>query len=64
MREHGVLDRILLIYEEISSRIENGHSFSVRSLQQPAKTYQALGDAFEDKEESLFGKGGFGHIVE
>jgi hemerythrin-like domain-containing protein len=28
------------------------------------KTYQALGDAFEDKEESLFGKGGFGHIVE
>jgi hypothetical protein len=56
MREHGVLNRVLLIYDEILARLTGGIEFSPDIL-------LGAGEAFEDKEHALFGKNGFREIV-
>lgn len=50
MREHGVLNRLLLIYEEIARRIDNYESFPVKTLSDSAKLVR---DFLEDYHEKL-----------
>lgn len=52
MREHGVLDRILLIYEEIIKRIENKVDFSPSSLYAAVSILKSfIADYHEKMEE-------------
>ncbi|WP_059359363.1 hemerythrin domain-containing protein [Parachlamydia acanthamoebae] len=50
MREHGVLNRLLLIYQEIARRIDNHEAFPVQIL---AKTAKIVRDFLEDYHEKL-----------
>lgn len=58
MREHGVLDRILLIYEEIIKRIDANRPFSSNSLKKSAEIIQNFIENYHEKleEEYLFPK--------
>lgn len=69
MREHGILRRILLIYEKELKDMENNkrpHAVREDTALFPAlrglisdKEHNELGDKFEDKEHELFGESGF-----
>lgn len=50
MREHGILNRLLLIYQEIARRIENNQDFPIESL---AKSAKLTRDFLEDYHEKL-----------
>ncbi|MBV8660796.1 MAG: hemerythrin domain-containing protein [Candidatus Dependentiae bacterium] len=50
MREHGVLNRVLLIYEEIVKRINNHHDFPISALQ---KTIDIIRLFIENHHERL-----------
>jgi hemerythrin-like domain-containing protein len=50
MREHGVLNRVLLIYEEIAKRINNNEQFPTNSLE---KAVQIIRSFIEDYHEKL-----------
>jgi len=50
MREHGVLNRLLLIYQEIALRIENYEDFPIHSL---ASTAQIIRNFVENYHEKL-----------
>jgi len=56
MREHGVLRRILLIYEEISRRIDNQIDFDANLLQNSANIIRTFIENYHEKleEEYLF----------
>lgn len=58
MREHGVLNRVLLIYEEIERRLEKEHSFSIDLLQSSAMIIQKFIEQYHEKleEEYIFPK--------
>lgn len=56
MREHGLLDRILLIYQEILTRMERGSDFPVEVLQQSAGIVHNFVEDYHEKleEEYIF----------
>lgn len=56
MREHGVLDRILLIYEEIIKRIDTNQAFSSNLLKRSAEIIQSFIENYHEKleEDYLF----------
>lgn len=56
MREHGILNRLLLIYQEIANRIENNQDFSVETLAQAAKLTRDFLENYHEKleEEYIF----------
>jgi hemerythrin-like domain-containing protein len=51
MREHGVLDRILLIYEEILRRIDTKRSFDANTLHSAARLAQSFIENYHEKLE-------------
>lgn len=56
MREHGVLDRILLIYEEIIKRIDNQMPVPINSLKRSAEITKNFIENYHEKleEDYLF----------
>jgi len=56
MREHGVLRRILLIYEEISARLQKGKEFPPPALAGAAGTIRKFVEDYHEKleEDHLF----------
>lgn len=50
MREHGVLNRLLLIYQEIGTRIEQNQDFPIETL---ANSAQLIRDFLENYHEKL-----------
>lgn len=58
MREHGVLNRILLIYDEIIKRMDNHQPFSADALKRSAEIIRAFIENYHEKleEDYLFTK--------
>ncbi len=54
MREHGILNRLLLIYQEISRRIDNHESFPIKSLSESAKIVRSFLEDYHEKLEEDF----------
>lgn len=56
MREHGVLDRILLVYEEIIIRLSKGEEVSLRALHKSASIVRSFIEDYHEKleEDYLF----------
>jgi hemerythrin-like domain-containing protein len=56
MREHGVLNRILLIYEEIIKRIENNTPFPIAAISNAVNIIQSFIENYHEKleEEYIF----------
>jgi hemerythrin-like domain-containing protein len=56
MREHGVLKRVLLVYEEVRDRIAVDKSFSVDAVVKSAKIIQSFIEGYHERleEEHLF----------
>lgn len=56
MREHGILNRILLIYQEIARRIEQNQDFPVEFLAKSAKLVRDFLENYHEKleEEYIF----------
>lgn len=54
MREHGVLNRLLLIYQEIAMRIENNMEFPIASLVGSAKIVRSFIEDYHEKLEEEF----------
>lgn len=72
MREHGVLNRILLIYDACRTHLISKEQFDLSVLNNSAQIirtfiedyHEKLGEDFEKKEHELFGIEGFESIVE
>lgn len=58
MREHGVLNRLLLIYQEIARRIDNHESFPIHTLADAVKIVRSFLENYHEKleEEYVFPK--------
>jgi hemerythrin-like domain-containing protein len=54
MREHSVLTRCLLIYDEISSRIDNGKAFPPDALASTALLIQKFVEGYHEKLEENY----------
>jgi hemerythrin-like domain-containing protein len=54
MREHGILNRILLIYEEIIKRIENSIDFSVLTLAQAINIIKSFIEDYHENLEDVY----------
>ncbi|MBI1387144.1 MAG: hemerythrin domain-containing protein [bacterium] len=54
MREHGVLKRVMLIYEEIISRLDGGKDFSPDSLRESAHIIRTFIEDYHEKLEEDF----------
>lgn len=54
MREHGILNRLLLIYEEVARRIDNHESFDIESLANSAKILRNFIEGYHEKLEEKF----------
>lgn len=54
MREHGILNRLLLIYQEISRRIDNHKSFPIQSLSESANIVRSFLEDYHEKLEEDF----------
>jgi len=54
MREHGVLGRILLIYEEIIRRIESGERFPKETVVQSTQLIRAFVQNYHEKLEERY----------
>lgn len=54
MREHGILNRLLLIYQEISRRIDNHESFPIKSLSDSANLVRSFLEDYHEKLEEEF----------
>jgi hemerythrin-like domain-containing protein len=54
MREHGILNRLLLIYQEISRRIDNHESFPIKSLSDSANIVRSFLEDYHEKLEEDF----------
>lgn len=56
MREHGVLNRLLLIYQEIATRIDNYQQFPIDALSQTAQLVRNFVEDYHEKleEEYIF----------
>lgn len=51
MREHGILNRILLIYQEISRRIDNHESFPINALSESVSITRKFIEDYHEKLE-------------
>lgn len=51
MREHGILNRLLLIYEEIAKRIEQKQDFPINALAQSSKLVRDFLENYHEKLE-------------
>jgi hemerythrin-like domain-containing protein len=58
MREHGVLNRLLLIYQEVARRIDNHEPFSAKTLKSAAEIVKNFVEDYHEKleEDYLFPK--------
>lgn len=58
MREHGILNRLLLIYQEIVRRIDNHETFPIQTLTESAKLVRNFLENYHEKleEEYVFPK--------
>lgn len=54
MREHGVLDRVLLIYEEIMRRIDKNVPFSTKTLEQAVNIIKTFIEEYHEKMEENY----------
>jgi hemerythrin-like domain-containing protein len=54
MREHGILNRLLLIYQEIARRIDNHEPFDVQSLVKSANIVRTFLEDYHEKLEEEF----------
>jgi hemerythrin-like domain-containing protein len=54
MREHGLLNRILLIYDHCSHHLEKGESFSLIALQDAATVIKTFVEDYHEKLEEDF----------
>lgn len=54
MREHGILNRLLLIYQEISRRIDNHESFPIKSLSESVNIVRSFLEDYHEKLEEEF----------
>lgn len=54
MREHGILNRLLLIYQEISRRIDNRESFPINSLSESVNIVRSFLEDYHEKLEEDF----------
>jgi len=54
MREHGILNRLLLIYQEIARRIENHEPFDVQVLAKSANIVRTFLEDYHEKLEEEF----------
>lgn len=54
MREHGVLNRVLLIYEEIIKRIENNIDFQIDTLINTANIIKSFIEDYHEKLEETY----------
>lgn len=54
MREHGVLNRLLLIYQEIATRIESKKDFPLNALTRAAKLMRNFLENYHEKIEEEF----------
>jgi hemerythrin-like domain-containing protein len=50
MREHGVLRRALLVYQETASRLNDGLPIPAEPLQKTAKLFRAFGEEYHEKK--------------
>lgn len=54
MREHGILNRLLLIYQEIAKRIDNHESFEIKTLEQSSLIARNFLENYHEKLEEEF----------
>lgn len=54
MREHGVLNRLLLIYQEIARRIENHERFPINALMVSASLVRSFLENYHEKLEEEY----------
>jgi hemerythrin-like domain-containing protein len=54
MREHGVLDRVLLIYEEVARRIAGKNVFDPKLLAKSAQVVRDFIENYHEKDEEEF----------
>lgn len=54
MREHGILNRLLLIYQEISWRIDNHKPWPINSLSESANIVKSFMEDYHEKLEEDF----------
>lgn len=54
MREHGILNRLLLIYQEIARRIDNYESFDAQILENAANIVRNFIEDYHEKLEEEF----------
>lgn len=54
MREHGVLNRILLIYEEIKNRLDENIKFPINTLQEAVGIMQRFIENYHEKLEENY----------
>ena len=50
MREHGVLRRALLVYQETASKLSGGAAIPTEPLQKTAKLFRAFGEEYHEKK--------------
>ena len=50
MREHGVLRRALLVYQETASRLNDGLPIPAEPLQKTAKLFRSFGEEYHEKK--------------
>ena len=50
MREHGVLRRALLVYQESAMKLRNGDNVPPEPLQKTAKLFRAFGEEYHEKK--------------
>lgn len=54
MREHGILNRLLLIYQEIARRIDNHEHFDLQALTKSANIVKTFLEDYHEKLEEEF----------
>ena len=50
MREHGILRRALLVYQETATKLSGGTSIPSQPLQKTAKLFRAFGEEYHEKK--------------
>ncbi len=54
MREHGILNRVLLIYEEIVKRLDNNKNFNIENLKKSASIIRNFIEDYHEKSEEQY----------
>ncbi len=54
MREHGILNRLLLVYQEIVRRIDNHETFPIQTLTESAKLVRNFIENYHEKLEEEY----------